>query len=81
MKIDYLGFTERVVGHVTSYGAIMCYALAFLIWMVFTTHEQDLADLKQAQIDNSICYSRGHVVVSTDAGKRCADPSALGLLK
>lgn len=81
MKISYLSFAEKLGRALTSFGAILCYCMAALILITFSGLQREEADQKQSQIDNAICYSRGQVVVSTDAGKRCVAPQMLGLVK
>lgn len=81
MKISYLSRAEKLVRTFTSFQAVMCYCMLGVIWVVTVLGQQDQIAVRQTQIDNAICYSRGQVVVSTDAGKRCAAPQSLGLVK
>ena len=81
MKISYLSFAEKLGHALTSFNAIMCYFMAGLILITFSMLQENEADQKQNQINNAICYSRGQVIVSTDAGKRCVAPQMLGLVK
>jgi len=79
MKFDkFLEFVEdKVFSGFTLFlifGGLFFYAL-------ISVAAQNIAAKEEARAITAACYTQGMVLVDTDAGRRCADPKSLVVVK
>lgn len=67
--------------YIFSFGTLMTLAAIFLIYILIAGGEKDAQQKELRRQATEICYNRGQVLVSTDAGERCVAPAALSVIR
>lgn len=75
------GFLEFVVDNVFSTGTLVIIIACGLVYGVFKISEVESARREEYQAKVEYCYSQRMVLVQTDAGERCVEPSSLVRVK
>ncbi len=67
--------------YVFSFGTLMTLGAIAGIYLLIASSEKEAQDRELRRQATEICYNRGQVLVSTDAGERCVAPAALSVIR
>lgn len=72
---------KSLADFVFSYGMFMFLVVVGFASVIITVAQADAERAEETQRLTEACYSRGMVLVDTDAGQRCVDPRTLVKVK
>ena len=72
---------KSLADYVFSFGMFMFLVCAGFVYVMLTVADAESQRREATRVATEICYSQGLVLVSTDAGPRCADPRTLVKVK
>ena len=74
-------FFKSLADYVFSFGMFMFLLFGAFVFVMFEVANESTRSRERTQQLTEACYSQGLVLVSTDAGPRCADPRTLVKVK
>ena len=74
-------FLEFIVDTVFSFGMFMFLSFVGFVYVVLVVADSENRHRETTRAATEACYSQGMVLVTTDAGQRCADPRTLVKVK
>ena len=68
---------KSLADYVFSFGMFMFLVCTGFVFIMYTLVNTENSNREATRAATEICYSKGLVLVSTDAGPRCVDPRTL----
>lgn len=76
-NIDFGAVIKSLFDYIFSFGTLALILIASFAYVIMTVAENENTAREARRAATELCYTRGMVVVESDAGPRCADPKGL----